>query len=86
LLADVLGLPVLTAKPQSCSALGAALQAAVTFFRQSGENLSYSEMTSYAVLPEQQTLCSPNIQRHEFYRELMERHDRLAESLRDDVF
>lgn len=86
LLADVLGLPVQSAKPQSCPALGAALQAAVTFFQQSGENLTYAEITSYAAHPEQASLCAPDLARHEFYRELMERQERLAESLREDAF
>ena len=86
LMADVLGQPVQSAKSHSSPALGAALQAAVTFFQQSGENLSFAEMTSYAVLPEQQTLCSPHPQRHEFYRELMDRQHRLAESLREEPF
>lgn len=85
LLADVLGLPVQSAKPFCCPALGAALQAAVTFFQQSGENLSYAEMTSYAVHPAQETLCAPNLARHEFYREMMERQDRLAETLREEA-
>ncbi len=83
LVADVLGLSVLGAKPESCPALGAALQAAVTYFHQSGEDLTYAEITSYAVLPEQQTLCSPQPQRHEFYRELMGRQAHLAQILED---
>ncbi len=85
LLADVLGLPVFGAKLESCPALGAALQAAVTFFHQSGEDLSYAEMASYAVLPEHQTLCAPDPLRHDFYLELMDRQEGLAESLQDDA-
>jgi hypothetical protein len=86
LLADVLGLPVQSAKSQSGPALGAALQAAVTFFQQSGKNLTYAKITSYAAHPEQASLCAPDLARHEFYRELMERQERFPESLQEDTF
>lgn len=81
LLSDVLGLPVRSAKPNSCSALGAALQAAVTFFEQTGENLTYDELTSYAALPEKKSLCEPNEKRHHFYEGLLERYEAHADSL-----
>jgi xylulokinase len=81
LLADVLGLHVLSSGRESGAALGAALQAAVTFFHQSGEDLTFAEMTSYATLPEEQTLCVPEGSRHEFYRDLMGRHEQLGELL-----
>lgn len=79
LLADVLGLPVLRSRPESSPALGAALQAGVTFFHRSGENLTYEEMTSYAALPEEQSSCTPHPARHELYRAQAERHDELCE-------
>jgi len=56
------------------------------FFQQSGKNITYAKITSYAAHPEQASLCAPDLARHEFYRELMERQERLAESLQEDTF
>ena len=57
------------------------MQAAVTFFRESGENLTYSEITSYAVAPDEEHRCEPVEERHTFYRELLGRQRGLGEIL-----
>ena len=48
---------------------------------QSGENLSYAEITSYAVAPDEQSRCEPDADRHAFYRELLGRQLALEEVL-----
>lgn len=81
MVSDVLGLPITSSPMSSCGAMGASLQAAVTFFQQSGENLSYAEITSYAVNPEERSRCEPDADRHAFYRELLGRQRALEEIL-----
>lgn len=86
ILADVLGVPVMSARGETPAALGAALQAAVTFFHLSGEDLSYSEIASYAVEPDEGTRCEPGPEEHALYRELLERRREFGELLQDDRF
>ncbi|NNC87862.1 MAG: xylulokinase [Akkermansiaceae bacterium] len=77
-IADVLGLPVYGARATACPSTGAALQAAVTFFHRSGEDLSYGEITSYAVEPAEESRCDPDPARHAHYKDLLERQRTLA--------
>jgi xylulokinase len=81
MISDVLGLPIVKLKTDEGAALGAALQAAVCFFRQNGEDLSYQEIASYAVMPDHDTECQPDAQAHEFYQELLARQQYLVETL-----
>ncbi|BDS08525.1 xylulokinase [Oceaniferula spumae] len=81
MLADVFGLPVVGLQTDEGAALGAALQAAVGFFHHSGESLSYEEIISYAVKPDEETLCEPDESRHEFYQNLLSRQQYLVETL-----
>lgn len=79
LLSDVMGLPIMSSRVSAGGAMGAALQAAVTFFHQSGENLSYAEITSYALAPDHLSRCEPDADRHAFYRDLLGRQQALEE-------
>lgn len=81
IIADVFGLPVVGLKTDEGAALGAALQAAVGFFHHSGENLSYEEIISYAVKPDEATRCEPDEERHEFYQNQLSRQQYLVETL-----
>ncbi|MDQ8188692.1 FGGY family carbohydrate kinase [Roseibacillus persicicus] len=82
LVANVLGLPVAAVKGGDGAALGAALQAAVTFFAESGEDLTYQEIAAYAAEPAEGSRCEPNLEEHERYREVLSRRQFLSESLR----
>ena len=81
IISDVFGLPLVGLKTDEGAALGAALQAAVSFFRHSGENLSYEEIISYAVIPDPETSCEPDESRHAFYQELLAKQQYLVETL-----
>ena len=81
MVSDVLGLPVTSSPLMACGAMGASLQAAVTFFHQNGENLSYAEITNYTITPKKQNRCEPDADRHAFYRELLGRQETLKEIL-----
>ncbi len=82
LVSNVFGLPVAAVKGGDGAALGAALQAAVTFFRENGEDLSYQEIAAYAAEPAEGSRCEPNGEEHEKYREILSRRQFLSESLR----
>ena len=82
LVSNVFGLPVAAAKGRDGAALGAALQSAVTFFAESGEDLSYQEIAAYAAEPAEGSRCEPNREEHERYREVLSRRQFLSESLR----
>lgn len=81
IIADVLGRPLVALKTDEGAALGAALQSAVSFFRHNGEDLSYDEIISYAVVPDPATECEPDEGRHAFYQELLARQQYLVETL-----
>jgi xylulokinase len=81
IISDVFGLPLVKLKTDEGAALGAALQAAVVFFRHSGEDLSYEEIISYAVSPDPDTMCEPDETRHAFYQDLLARQQYLVETL-----
>lgn len=82
LVANVLGLPVAAVKGGDGAALGAALQSAVTFFAESGEDLTYQEIAAYAAEPAEGSRCEPNMEEYETYQEILTRRQFLAESLR----
>jgi sugar (pentulose or hexulose) kinase len=85
LVANVLGLPVAAVKGGDGAALGAALQAAVTFFSENGEDLSYQEIAAYAAEPAEGSRCEPDESEFEYYQESLARRQFLAESLRDSA-
>lgn len=81
LLADVFGVPVVPVGSAQGAAVGAAMQAAVAFFRQSGESLGFEEIASYLVSSEPQGRCEPDPGRHDLYQNLMSRQQYLVDTL-----
>ncbi len=81
MISDVFGLPVVGLKTDEGAALGAALQAAVSFFRHNGEDLSFEEIISYAVMPDTESQCEPDEAAHAFYQDLLARQQYLVETL-----
>jgi xylulokinase len=84
LVADVMGVAVLPLRGEVSPAMGAALQAAWTFFHQSGEDLTFEEITSYAVAPEEGQRCEPNQARFKFYQDLLKRQEALVETVQGE--
>lgn len=81
LLADVFGVPVVgLASPQG-SAFGAAIHAALVFFRHSGETLQFEEMAQYLVVVDESTRCQPNGSLHTMYQDLISRQQYLVDTL-----
>ncbi|MFT3990092.1 MAG: FGGY family carbohydrate kinase [Luteolibacter sp.] len=81
LLADVLGAPVIPVSSRQGASMGAAMQAAVAFFHESGETLGFEEISSYLVSGDLAARCEPNSQNHELYQELMSRQQYLVDTL-----
>lgn len=81
LLADVFGAPVVPVSSRQGAAVGAAMQAAVAFFHQSGESLGFEEIASYLVAGDSASRCEPDPQTHEMYQELMSRQQYLVDTL-----
>lgn len=81
LIADVTGVPSCTLVTHEGAALGAAIHAAVTYFQQGGENLTFIEMAEYSVLVDDSSWCEPDEKNHEFYLEQLSKQQYLAETL-----
>lgn len=81
LLADVFGTPVVPVSSRQGAAVGAAMQAAVAFFNQSGESLGFEEIASYLVHGDSESRCDPDPQAHAIYQELMARQQYLVDTL-----
>ena len=81
LVSDVCGVPSYSLHAQEGASLGAAIHAAVAYFQQTGESLTFSEMAAYAVAPDESTWCEPNPERHQFYLDQLSRQQYLAETL-----
>ncbi len=86
LLADVFGVPVVAVAGAGGPLLGAAMQAAVVYFRQNGETLGFDEIASYIVTVDEATRREPDPARHEFYQELLARQQYLVETLHSGGF
>jgi sugar (pentulose or hexulose) kinase len=84
LVADILGIPVVPVSGEVSPAMGAALQAAWTFFHQSGEDITFEEITSYAVIPEENKRSEPQVARHKLYQAQLERRRALEDVLRGE--
>ncbi len=81
MLADVLGAPVVPVSSRHGAAVGAAMQAAVSFFHQCGESLGFGEIASYLVVGDAGSRCDPDPRNHEIYQELMSRQQYLVDTL-----
>ncbi|MFK7912129.1 MAG: xylulokinase [Akkermansiaceae bacterium] len=86
MIADVTGIPVVALKNNEGAALGAALQAAVGFFRHSGEDLTYEELVAYAVQPDEASFCEPVPEHHRLYQDLLARQQYLVDTLHTPGF
>lgn len=81
LIADVTGVPSCSLVTHEGAALGAAVHAAVTYFQQGGENLTFAEMADYSVLIDSESWCEPDQERYEFYLDQLSKQQYLAETL-----
>ncbi len=81
LIADVCGVKSYSLKNQEGAALGAAIHAAVAYFQQTGEGLSFSDMAAYAVITDEESWCEPDEGRHQFYLNQLSKQQYLAETL-----
>jgi xylulokinase len=81
LMADVFGVPVASVAVSGGPLLGAAMQAAVVYFRLNGESLGFDEIAGYIVTMDESTRRDPDPQRHEFYQQLLARQQYLVETL-----
>jgi xylulokinase len=81
LLADVFGVPVVPVASGQGAAVGAAMQAAVAFFRKNGEVHGFAEMARHVVAGDLEGRCEPNAQRHALYQEMMARQQYLVDTL-----
>jgi xylulokinase len=81
LLADVFGVPVVGLSSPQGPAFGAAIHAALVFFRHSGETLQFEEMAQYLVSVDESTRCVPNNSLHSLYQDLISRQQYLVDTL-----
>jgi xylulokinase len=81
LLADVLGAPVIAVSSRQGAAIGAAMQAAVGFFRSCGEQIGFPEIASYLVSGDSESVCEPIPANYDLYQELMARQQYLVDTL-----
>lgn len=86
LLADVIGAPVVPVSSRQGAAVGAAMQAAVTFFQECGESLGFEEIASYLVAGDAKSRCDPNPEAHSLYQEMMSRQQYLVDTLQPAGF
>lgn len=86
LLADVFGVPAVAIAGTGGPLLGAAMQAAVVYFRMNGETLGFDEIAGYIVTVDDSTRRNPDPERHEFYQELLARQQYLVETLHSGGF
>ncbi|WP_193210468.1 FGGY family carbohydrate kinase [Luteolibacter marinus] len=86
LLADVFGVPVVAVAGTGGPLLGAAMQAAVVYFRLNGETLGFDEIAGYVVTADESTRREPDPEKHEFYGSLLARQQYLVETLHSGGF
>jgi xylulokinase len=81
LLADALGTPIVPVSSRHGAAVGAAMQAAVAFFKQCGESLGFEEICAYLVSSNPEERCDPNPEHHSLYQDRMARQQYLVDTL-----
>jgi sugar (pentulose or hexulose) kinase len=86
LLADVFGAPVVTVTGGGGALAGAAMQAAVAYFEERGEDLGFDEIAGYVVAANEATRRTPDAAQHAFYEDLLARQQYLAETLHESGF
>jgi xylulokinase len=86
MLADVFGAPVVCVTGGGGALPGAAMQAAVAYFEERGEDLGFDEIAGYVVATNEATRRTPDAGRHSFYEDLLSRQQYLAETLHESGF
>ncbi|MGC6567007.1 MAG: FGGY family carbohydrate kinase [Akkermansiaceae bacterium] len=81
LISDVAGIPGCALINDEGTAMGAAMQAAVNYFREMGQYMSFSELTERVILVDEESRCSPRRDRHDYYLERLSRQQYFAETL-----
>jgi xylulokinase len=81
IMADVLGAPVLPVSTHQGAAVGAAMQAAVAFFRDNGESIGFAELASYLVAGDAASRCEPDPATHAIYQDMISRQQYLVDTL-----
>ena len=81
LLADVFGVPVVGLSSPQGAAFGAAIHAALVFFRHSGETLQFEEMAQHLVVVDEASRCMPKASLHSLYEDLISRQQYLVDTL-----
>src|SRR5690606_32032761 len=81
LLADATGLPVARLKRMEGAALGAAMQAAVVYFQQHGEDLTFEEFAAYVVERDEDSVAFPDAGRLAAFERLISRQQYLVDTL-----
>lgn len=81
ILADVIGIPVTPLASRHGAAVGAAMQAAVAFFQQTGEPLGFTEIAGYFVAGDVSARRLPDPANHRLYQEMISRQQYLVDTL-----
>jgi xylulokinase len=86
MLADALGATVVPVSSRHGAAVGAAMQAAVGFFQDSGEFLDFAELATYLVTGDSAASCHPDPAAHAVYQEMIVRQEAIMATLRPAGF
>ncbi len=81
ILTDVLGTRVIPVTSRHGAAVGAAMQAAVSFFQQSGEPLGFAEIAGYCVSGNPDDALQYDPANHRLYQEIISRQQYLVDTL-----
>jgi xylulokinase len=81
LISDVTGVPACRFLNDEGPAMGAVFHAAVSYFREMGQYISYSELTKRLILLDDESFCDPRAERYDYYLEKLSRQQYLVETL-----
>ncbi|HSU85683.1 MAG TPA: xylulokinase [Chthoniobacterales bacterium] len=80
--ADVFGLPTVALRVTEAAALGAAIQAAWTYYQVKGQPVTLQKLVEDLVAVEKKTRAEPDKEKHALYRELLLRRTDLTRNLK----
>jgi xylulokinase len=80
--ADVFGLPTVALRVTEAAALGAAIQAAWTYYQVKGQPVTFQKLVEDLVAVEKKTRSEPDKEKHALYRELLLRRTDLTRNLK----
>lgn len=81
LISDVAGVPACALQNDQGVAMGAAMHAAVNYFREMGQNMTFPELTERVIQVDESSRCSPRQDRHDYYLERLSRQQYFAETM-----